>query len=733
MQCVNGAMASVATFSKPLHWLRLFSKSDLRLLKFERNISYVVLLPEVPPDTPETNPIMKLDALPEFSLITPESCVTGVAKLSIEFETELSLHTERLPSLPKTFETVIHPLEVKTMPLNYAWKTVKNLNYVKRNEKYPKAFRRVHPNVLAAKNERWSNKILYKAVQDLRTDAEDLDEIQRRVLDVYELNARLNGIQLNEAEMIKLKYDIHNINDERTKFGDLVRKHELDFSATLTNPNDVMDMPHSLIKALAEDKTDPVRGPWTVRLHPEIYHPFMEHCPNRSARWNAWQAFYKKAGPSHGVWNTNKKRIEDLRYHRSSQAKVLGFKNYAEMSQETKMAGSVDVVLGFLENMRSFGKPVLDEQVKEMEAFAKENGFDGQTLDLHDVSFWRRLQRHSLFPTAAQEASVAEFFPFEFVFEESLKIFSRLFGLEFTRRGADEADIYHEDVRLYELVDSTSGAVSFLYVDPFARDGKLQGTWFESGRDRCSLTGTSPIGYFNCSFTPSSPGGPALLTFTDLTDLFFEMGNALQNLLTSVPYSEVSGTKNIEWDAVGVVGYFTTHLLSDYSVVRRLSRHVTTGEAMSEDLFNEVTACHHHFSCYDLLWQGLLSTFDIECYLGIRTFWLDLLKQIWPLYLPFRLDRDNFMMPCSFTQIFSEEWPAAYYSQKWSEMVAADAWSKFEETGFNLDEEQTTANGELFKATFLRLGGGVHSTEVFRRFRGNDPSTDAMLRKYRLM
>ena len=186
-----------------------------------------------------------------------------------------------------------------------------------------------------------------------------------------------------------------------------------------------------------------------------------------------------------------------------------------------------------------------------------------------------------------------------------------------------------------------------------------------------------------------------------------------------------------------VVGYVMTHLLTEHSVVARLSRHVTTGERMSKALFDQVVGAQRHFSAYDLQWQCFLGAFDIEAYLTEppKSTWMGIIAQLFPAYFPFKLDRLHFNLPCSFRQIFSEEYPAAYYSQKWAEMVAADAWTKFEEAdgGFSLENPECIAVGHLFKSTFLALGGGVHSTEVFRRFRGNDPSTDAMLRKYGLI
>jgi len=697
-----------------------------------QHAAYIVLIPEVPPDSPDTNALMRLEPLPAFSEITPVDCVNGVAKLAIEFETELALHAEKLPTLARTFEAVIDPLEMKAMPLNYAWKTVKHLNHVKRDDKFPKAFRRVHPHVLTAKNERWSNKPLQKVVKELRSK-DDIDDYQRRVLDIYELNGRLNGIHLEEADFSKFKHFAHTLNEEKTQFRRMVDEQESLFSSTLTDPEDVISMPHAVIKSLADDKLDPIRGPWTVSIKPEIYHPFMEHCPNRAARWNAWQAFYNKAGPMINVWKTNKKRIEDIRFARIEQARLLGFKNFAEMSQETKMAGSVDVVLGFLENMRSFGRPVVDEEMKELEAFSKENRLVSRSLELHDLPFCRRLHRKALFPSGADDAKVSEYFEFDHVFHELINIVGTLFGIEFSRSPEGIADVYHSDVRLYQVKDLTTGLISHLYVDPFGREDKINGTWFEAGRERCSLTGSTPVGYLNCNFTPSPPGTAVLLTFGQLNDLFFEMGSALRTLLSSTPYSEISGAKNVEWDAVDVPGFVMTHLLTDYDVVRRLSRHVVTGDSMSKDLFDEVLGSHRHMASYDLLWQCFLAAFDIEVFIGYRTFWIDLMKQLFKLYLPFKYDKDNFYQPCSFNQIFADEYPAAYYSQKWAEMVAADVWARFEESGFSLDNPDSVACGHLFKSTFLSIGGGQHSTEVFRKFRGNDPSTDAMLKKYGLM
>ena len=181
----------------------------------------------------------------------------------------------------------------------------------------------------------------------------------------------------------------------------------------------------------------------------------MEYCPNRAARWNAWCGFYTKASPAFGPHKSNNKRIEEIRLNRLKQAEYLGFKSFAEMAQETKMAGGVDVVMGFLENMRSFARPVVDEQLKELETFAQLVGGLGAgknaKLQLHDVPFYRRYQSQTYFPEAADVSKTSVYFEFEHVFHQMLEIVAQLFGLEITPSTEGVVDVYHPGVRAYQI------------------------------------------------------------------------------------------------------------------------------------------------------------------------------------------------------------------------------------------------------------------------------------------
>jgi len=217
---------------------------------------------------------------------------------------------------------------------------------------------------------------------------------------------------------------------------------------------------------------------------------------------------------------------------------------------------------------------------------------------------------------------------------------------------------------------------------------------------------------------------PSLLTFSNVVSLFEKFGSTLQHVLTAIPYSEVAGLTNIEWDAVDVCSHFMAFWLSDAQILSSLSHHHESGQSLSKEECNKLIKARKHFAAYDLTWELYRSALDLELYTS-KEFWLDITRRLWPDFMPFDLNKSD-AHPCSFSQIFCEEYHAAYYSAKWAEMIAADVFSAFKEIGLT-NEEKIKDEGKRFKDTFLSLGGGCHPSEVFRRFRGRDPSPEALL------
>uniref|UniRef100_A0A0B7A5S5 oligopeptidase A n=1 Tax=Arion vulgaris TaxID=1028688 RepID=A0A0B7A5S5_9EUPU len=685
--------------------------------------SYYVLLPEIPPDTAETNAVMRTDQLPQFSQITPSKCVSACAKLAIEYETNLANHVESLKDLKKakSFESVYCPLEESTVTLNTAWATIKNLHYVFSTQDFPKTFARVHQQVERAKNERWVNETLYYAFKELHSDTANLTEYQQRLVDMYLLEGKLNGIALSAAERDRLVNFARTIRVESRNFKNKVVLSQDMFSHDVTDFSCLEEMPWPLLVQMSRDRDNPTRGPWRATLQPANFQSMMAYCSDRSIRWNILNAYNNRAAHMHASkYLNNNNIIEDLRSYRHDLAKLLGYKNFAEMSMETKMANSVENVLSMIETLRCRFSPVVSEEMAQLQEFAESEGFKYE-LQEWDISYWHR--RHCNHLYGIKKDQVSEYFPVNTVLLGLFDLCTKLFGVNF-EEVTPQVDVWHSDVRFFNIVDSNGKHISSFYFDPFARPEKSTSAFMEIGRDRSDLVGTRPYSYLSLKIPrPPSASDPALMRFTDVQNLFQEFGHGLQQLLTTVPYSEISGQKNIEWDAVRVCSKFMLQWLTVPSVVKSVSGHYQTGEAIPDDLLSKMLKSSNYGYNLELMYQLFLSAYDMEIYMT-KTHWKLIKDQLWDSYMPIPLDEKN-CFPCSLTTIFCEMYPAAFYSFVWSEMIAADVFAAFKEVGLDNDNE-IKAVGRRFRETYLSLGGGVAATEVFRRFRGRDPSIEVL-------
>ncbi|KAH9514402.1 hypothetical protein Btru_025153 [Bulinus truncatus] len=684
--------------------------------------SYYVLLPEVPPDTSETNAVMRSEHLPQFSEITPEKCVTACAKLAIEFETKLEKHVENLKEMKKgkTFENVYNCLEEISVPLNTAWSTVKNLNFVSPVDEYHKAFSRVNPQIERAKNERWVNETLYYAFKELSTDV-NLTDYQRRLVDLYLLEGKLNGMELPAADRSRLLEMVKLITQESNNFRNKVRICTEMFTHDIMNFKHLEEMPWPLLMQMSRDGENPTRGPWRATLQPGNYQSVMTYCSDRLTRWNIWQAYHNRASVKFSTkLLNNNKLIEQIRSHRLDLAQMLGYKNFVELSMETKMANSAENVLSMIETLKGRFAPVLWEEMAELQKFAESEGFKHQ-LEMWDLSYWQRRQKEHLYGQIKD--TVAEYFPLNTVLLGLFDLCTKLFGINF-EEVTPNVEVWHSDVRFFNILDEKGQHISSFYFDPFSRPGKSSSVYMDVGREKSDLLKLWPYSYLSLKIPrPHTSSDPALLRFEDVQNLFHEFGHGLQQLLTTVPYSEISGQKNIEWDAVQVCAKFIRLWLTEPSIIKSISGHYQTHEVIPDDLLSKAVKSSFHSYNFDMMYQLYVSALDMELYMTTAQ-WKNIVIQLWETFVPVPLsDQDN--LPCSMTPIFCDIYPAAYYSHKWSEMIAADLFAAFKEAGLN-NEKEIKALGRRFRDTYLSLGGGAPASEVFRRFRGRDPTPDSL-------
>ncbi|XP_064092424.1 uncharacterized protein LOC135205590 [Macrobrachium nipponense] len=619
-----------------------------------------------------------------------------------------------------SFQNIIEELDKLESPLNTSWGTVKTLFTVKNNEMNANMYLKIHERARKARAHKFISQPIYQACKSIYGREADLSETQQRVLRKYMLEARLNGIELPAEKSDLLATVLKKLEDHKSEFKKKVVESTNRFSYRIQDPSMVRDFPVELLEKMCQDRARCHQGPWDVSLHPDVYKVFLEYCPDTDIRRNTYRAHNMRASNHLSKDVNNSIHIEEIRSLRGDQARVLGYENFAQMSMETKMASSVDNVFSMITSLLAKARTAQEEEIASLQEFAGSRGFDTQ-LEAWDVPYWRRKQKRVLFN--CDENQIREFFPFDHVFEGLLELCSELFGVSFREIDSSLVSTWHPDVRFFQVLDSRGEHISSFYLDPYKRPGEklhsLGSSWMLGLCNRSDVAGTTPLANLVFNFSPpESEEKPSLLTFAEVNQLFLKFGHALQHLLTTVPYNEASGLTNIEWDAVEVCSNFMQNWLHEPSVLERISRHYESGLPLSGSSITDIIASLNHMSGFDLCKELYYSHLDMQLYTS-KEFWLDMMRDLWKTYRPFALDKYDSHL-CSNTTIIVDVWAAAYYSHLWSRMVAADAFEAFRES------EDVSETGARFRETFLSLGGGCHPGEVFRRFRGRDPSPDAL-------
>ncbi|XP_037286656.2 uncharacterized protein LOC119179638 [Rhipicephalus microplus] len=682
----------------------------------QKRHKYIVLVPEVPEDTADTNPLLRFTAEPpEYAHLTGVQCYNAVGKLLVEFEVGVSQLEEQLQdgAYVKTFQSVMEPLERLAAPLESAWSALRLMYLVNQTEQIAQAYQKLQARVHRALSRQYQSLPMYHAVKELIKDEKRYSEEEQRIVQRHCLEARLMGIDLPTPQQSELGQAVSRIEKEAQTFRRNVRASTNEFQHRVDGDL-VKHLPHDLVRRMAVDKSQPSMGPWLATLEEETYRGFLQHCGNRLQRWNIWQAYH-----SRGTTGAHKNSlpIEEIRSQRQAQAKVLGYPHFAALSMETKMAGSTERVNTFLDSLVEQVRPKAQEELQTLTGFCQERGFRDQ-LQLWDVPYWRRKQRQALI-ARFDEAAVREYFPLPAVLESLWQVLHDLLGITVRESSKLAAKAWHSDVRAFEILHPSGELAGSFFLDPYARAGKHMGSWTEPARGRSVLLGSLPV----ANVVLSVPGPPvAGLSYGELGQLVDQMGHVLQNCLSRSTHAHMSGSRGVEWDRVQVCGnVLHLLLLGHHQFATRLAAQPLTAE-----MHDALKAADRHMVAWDLCWQLYYSKLDLE--LHSRTdFWADLSRRLWPQFLPVANDAVAEKRLCSMSSFLTA--PAAQFCPIWAQMIAADVLSEFQKAETS---SEISSVGKRFRETFLELGGTVSGSEVCRRFLGRDPSSDSLLAVYGL-
>ncbi|KXJ77549.1 hypothetical protein RP20_CCG007286 [Aedes albopictus] len=704
----------------------LLTRSNL--LANQKRHGYIVLVPEIGEDLPERNPLAKSEnGLPEFNSVTIEKCVGAIGQQAIAVEKGVKAIEGKITADGggplDVIKDVILPLETVGASLETTWGVAKTL-YLGNSSKMPtKSYLTIHERARGARRCKFNSLPIYGALKEANKNQKFPQE-ESRLISKYLLESKLNGIEVEGSAKQELKEVLEKLTQERSKFHGKREVAVKKFSHVIKDPALMQEFPPTLLQALAVDQSQVIKGPWKVTLQPYVVQKFLEYCPDRTHRWNLWQADTRKCSNHTDKSLENSTHLEQIRGLRKRQAKLLGYENYADMSMETKMVGSVDALRGTMAELLQYARPALETEMASLEEFAVDHGFKAK-LDIYDVPYWKRRQLIECHDF--DKEALREYFPMPKVLSGLFKLAETMFDIRIVERTG--VDTWHEDVKFFDIFNGSKGTepIAGFYTDLYSREEEKisvagNSGWMVGIVNKSTVAGDNPLAALICNFPAPLYGKPSLLSLDDVNILFHKFGHALQHLLTEMPYSELAGLSNVEWDAVEISGHVLTHLLYDPDVLRSISSHYGTEQPLPDECIAAIQKNQKHLAGYSLCRELYFSHLDLDLHLT-SDYWWDIVKNLYPQFHTFPLDKKD-AHPCSMTTIFSGDWGAAYFSRLWSRMVAADVYSAFVEAK---SKGQQSDAGRRFRETFLALGGGCHPSEVFRQFRGRDPSPKALL------
>ena len=681
------------------------------------------------------NPLLASTGLPDFAAIRPEHIVPAVRHVLTEATTKLeAIEGELTP----TWDGTIAQLEEIDRPFEYGWKPVGHLFGVLNSDELRTAYETVLPEVVQFGLRASQSEPIYRALKQLRDGSEwsRLDEAQQRIIADRIKGAELSGIALTGEQRERFNAIEQELSQITTEYSNHVLDATKAYSLDVTDPADAEGWPSTLrnfaakawnaAHADAASKATPEAGPWRITLEIPLYQPFMEHCRNRVLREQLYRAFVTRA--SSGEFD-NGPLITRILKLRQEKSRLLGYRNFAEVSLARKMAPSVEAVRQMFAQLRDASWNAAVRDLDDLKAVKTSRG-DATPLEVWDVAFWAERLREERY--AYTDAELRPYFPFEKVLDGLFQLLGRLFGITI-RQVTDNISVWHPDVRFYQVYDDCGAHIASFYLDPFSRpENKRGGAWMDDclGRRMLGDRTQIPVAHLVCNQTPPLADTPSLMSFREVETLFHEMGHGLQHMLTTVDHADAAGINGVEWDAVELPSQFMENWCYHRPTLFGLTGHYQTGEPLPESLFEKVRAAKNYRVGSMTLRQLLFGMTDITLHSDF-----DPNGSETPHDVNRRLSQQTSVLPllpedrslCSFQHIFSGGYAAGYYSYKWAEILSADAFSAFEDAGLdNSGEVQQT--GRRFRDTVLALGGGRHPMNVFRDFRGREPSVEALLR-----
>lgn len=671
------------------------------------------------------NPLLDQTGLPAFTQITPDLIQPAIA-IILQQNRDLIKQLENQTEI--NWENFIQPLELMDERLSKAWSPVRHLNSVKSSDDLREVYNQCLPLLSEYSTEIGQNQKLYQAYRSISESDEfaTLSQAQRKTITDSIKHFELAGVGLSGEAKKAYQQIQKDLSELQSKFENNVLDATQSWEKLLDNQERLGGLPDYALSMLKQNAESKSKSGYRITLDMPSYIAIITHAEDRELRKEIYQAFSTRAsdqGFTDKKWDNAEIMLQILQ-KRQQKAKLLGFENYAALSLETKMAKDVAQVIEFLTQLAEKSYPAAKSEFEQLQEFAKQQGLKDE-MQAWDIAYYSEKQRKQLFEFSDED--LKPYFSDNLVIKGLFEIVEKLFEISIQQVNQD-IDLWHRDVRFYQIYDKSNQLIAQFYLDLYAREHKRGGAWMDECLNRYVIGEEIqlPVAYLTCNLTPPVGDEPALFTHDEVITLFHEFGHGIHHMLTQVDVPEVSGINGVEWDAVELPSQFMENFCWEREALDLFARHYQTGEVLPDELYHKMISAKNYQSAMQMVRQLEFSLFDMKLHQLVDIEHVTQIQQI----LDQVRDQVAVVKPPSFNRfqngfshIFAGGYAAGYYSYKWAEVLSADAFSRFEKEGvFN---PQT---GTRFLRCILQQGGMRPALESFICFMEREPAIDALLR-----
>jgi len=602
-----------------------------------------------------------------------------------------------------------------------------NLNSAETNETLQKIAQEVSPLLSEFSNDIRLNQDLFKKVKMVydTKDSLNLSGEESMLLEKQYKGFSRNGANLTGEDKATLRTIDKQLSKLSLQFGENTLAETNAFELHVKEIKQLKGLPEGALEAAKQTAAKKDKEGWIFTLDHPSYIPFMTYIDDRSLRKTMAIAFGKRAFQANK--NDNQQIVLDIVNLRLQRANLLGYNTHADFVLEERMAENPKTVLDFSNELLQKAKPAAEKEFDALKTLAHKDGID--TIQKWDGAYYAEKLKKQLFDF--DEEALKPYFKLENVLNGAFTVAHKLFGLSFEQ--VYDIDTYHKEVTTYKVSDTEGNFIAIFYADFFPRAGKRNGAWMTSYKSQFIKDGVNYRPHISnvCNFTKPTKTKPSLLTFNEVTTLFHEFGHGLHGMLANTTYASLSGT-SVSWDFVELPSQIFENWCYEEDVLKLFAKHYKTDEVIPMELIDKIkkaasflagmqTLRQLSFGLLDMSWHSITEKTPSD--LKVKNFEENAFSntQLYP-------DVTENCMSTAFSHIFQGGYSAGYYSYKWAEVLDADAFDAFKETGiFN------PTTGQKFKETVLSQGGTQKPMDLYKQFRGKEPNSDALLKRAGLL